>query len=169
MTDLYFDSYKDGSEGRMARMYTMEEGMPLNIHLQPGSDMNLKKDTVCSVDIYADECEFSWFESEEEYLESGQLMAPQALLPAGTFDETPDGKPVQESPFVLFSGEVTDLEEKPQYDENDPPDYLATVKCYGITIKMYLWCDDVQIEKGFILTGTAWLFGVVKASQETSD
>ena len=165
MVNLYFDAYKDGTEGKMASMRTFEEMIPINIHLEPGSDSDLTEDTVCSTDIFADEDELYIFKDEEAYCQAETLMAPYSLMPIGTFNTTPDGTPVNESPFILFSGEIINVIDNPNPNKGDSPDYLVAIKSYDLIFNLYLYADDHphdSIEKGAFIHGTAWLFGVVK-------
>lgn len=92
-------------------------------------------------------------------------MAPVSMIPAGTFPANPDEKDFQQSPVIVFSGEVLEVEENPEYGP-DEAICCVTVQTLEMVVNVFLRiaCEE-QITVGGILSGTAWLFGdIVKAN-----
>lgn len=164
MTKLYFDEYKDGTEGKMARMETFQYKIPVNIHAEKGSDFSLSKDTLCEVEIFADEDEIYIYKDEEEYRKLEKQVAPIAMIPIGTFDTTPDGKPIKESPFVIFSGKVLQVEYNDKA-ENDEPVCCLRIESYDMNMNLFSWHQG-KIEPGYYVHGMAWLYGTIKPIEE---
>lgn len=154
LTFFYFMDYKDGKMARMETTGDME--IPVNIFIDNASEYEDLQETLCNIDIYGIGSDIKVFPSEESYEESGLQMAPQSMIPMGTFpiNDDPD---FTESPHILFSGIVTEVESILPSNPDDP-NYCLTIET--LEFEFYLYCKlATPVEAGNIINGVAWLFG----------
>ena len=151
----YEDNY---GSGKLARAETQEEGIPLNIFMEPDSDRDLEEGDPCEIEVYGYSHDTKAFPDEAVYYAAGGNFAPRSLIPCGMFPSDPDDeRTFTQSPVIMFSGEVHYVEKDP-FQRDDGPDYLLAVETYDLNMKLYAACDE-EIEEGYIVSGTAWLCG----------
>ena len=155
LTFFYFMDYKDG---KMARLETTEDmEIPVNIFIDNASEFeDLQRETTCSIDIYGVGSNIKEFPSEEVYEASGLQMAPISMIPMGTFPVKDDPDFV-ESPHILFSGMVTEVESMLPSKPGDP-NYCLTIETLEFEFHLYARVDK-PVDAGYIIHGVAWLFG----------
>lgn len=161
MNKLKFCYFMDYDDGKMARMQTTgDTEIPVNIYIDNAEDIPEDFDDFCYMDICAIGSDVRIYSSEEEYRTDGSKMAVISMIPMGTFPANPDDKNFQESPHILFTGEVLDVEWNPEA-KPDEPNCCVYVKTLELCIDLYLRYDK-PVEKGFIVHGTAWLYGDIQ-------
>ena len=184
---MYFVRYVDGEEGKMAQMETLETRVPVNIHLEEGSDFDLEEDTLCSVDLSADRTDLSFYDDEEAFNNAKTGMAPQSMIPCGTFSlhDDPDFQP---SPFIFFAGKIPIMQYREKVRNPDEPNFRFFVESFELNF--WLYCNlpsdlkttdeegdevskdkdnSVSLQNGMIAEGTAWLYGTVKSTEIEPD
>ena len=158
MSTLTFVCFMDYKDGKMARMETTEDmEIPVNIFIDNASEFeDLQRETPCSIDIYGVGSNIEVFPSEEAYEASGLQMAPISMIPMGTFpvNDDPD---FMESPHILCSGMVTEVENMPPSNPGDP-NYCLTIETLEFEFHLYALLDK-PVAAGYIIHGVAWLFG----------
>jgi len=155
---LKFCGYTDYEEGKLARVETIESGIPVNIHAEDDSDFGMKSGEICIVDIYAVGSDISVYSSEEEYKNSGNRMAAVSMIPMGTFSVNPEDENFKQSAQILYTGKAAAVEKSPQGDDENAPNYLLKIQTYEMEFQLYTHYDGI-IKTGYIVHGIAWLFG----------
>lgn len=146
----------------MARMETFDSRIPVNIHAKDDSDFTLKEGTICKIEILADQDKLTIHKDADAFAEAGTVLAAHSMIPVGTFSETPDGRPVKESPFTLFSGEITEVQHNDNAQE-DEPNYCLKIESLELNFYLYCWLDDEEpVKAGNYAEGVAWLFGTIQ-------
>ncbi len=158
MSKFHFIGFMDASDGRMARVETLKEEIPVNIFIDNASQFTGAEKGFCTIDVCGVESvPTTVFASEEEYIKSGIRYAPVSLVPIGTFSPDPEDEDFEQSPTVLFAGKVKSVERDPDAAP-DMPNCCAEVETLDFTFSLYFrW--DKPIEEGYILRGIARLFG----------
>ncbi|MCI2115921.1 MAG: hypothetical protein LKK20_01915 [Acidaminococcus sp.] len=163
MTELYFIGYKDFKNGKLCRVETLRLRIPINIEAKEGSDFSLRENDRCEVEISGRDSELRIYPSKAAFMDGEAGVTPYATMPIGTMGETPDGRQVEETPFLVFSGEIMDVRHNEHPGENDP-DYYVTIKASDFVFDLPVFYKDT-IEKGYWIMGITWLTGVVKKPQ----
>ena len=162
--------YEDNrGSGHMARVETSEEQIPVNIFMEPESDFSLREGDPCETDVYGVSRDLKAYPTEEAYYNTSEnKLAAKALIPSGTFPFDPEANDTfKQSPWIIFSGKVLYAEKNPEPD-GKAPDYFLAVETFDMTLLVYAACKD-EIEEDYIVSGTAWIFGVLKKPGQGSD
>lgn len=162
MANLFFHGYKDFQRGKLCRTETLEQKIPINIEASGGSDFSLQENEICSIDLFGKDSELRIYPSEKDFRESEQEVTPYSLFPIGTMDETPDGRHVEETPFIVFSGRVIQVKPHPDGDEN--ADYTVTVRTNDLVFDMEI-AYKKPVEEGYWIMGITWLYGTVRRKE----
>ena len=163
MSQFKFYYYMDCEDGKMARVETTEDlEIPVNIFIDNADESKAVKGDLCSIDVCGIGSNIEIFASEETYesVDSKLKMAIPSMIPIGTFPADPDDKMFEESPHILFTGRVVDVEWDSEA-ESDEPNCCILVETLEFTFNLFLRYD-APIEKGYIVHGIAWLFGDMK-------
>ena len=160
MTEMTFCWYADHEDGRMARLATMENGIPVNIFAESGSDFDLREDENCCIEIFGVGSADNYYADLEEYNKAGLSFAPVSMIPMGVFPAGGNDVDFTESPHILFTGIVLDAE-KDNEAEDDEPNYCVRVKT--LDLELIFFCRfDGEISAGGIIHGVAWLYGDIR-------
>ena len=158
MSRLKFCYFTDYEDGKMARMLTTEEmEIPVNIFIDNANEIGDAHEGYCNIDICGIGSSIEIFSSEDEYAASDSQMAVVSMIPMGTFPVNPDDKDFEESPHILFTGKVLDVEWNPEAEE-DEANCCLLIETLELLVNLYLRYDK-PIENGYIVHGVAWLFG----------
>ncbi len=157
MSEFTFCYFTDCEDGKMARVETAGSGIPVNIFIDNAAERAGIKKGPCSIDVRGVGSGVRVFASEEAYRAAGCKTAPFSLIPAGTFSPRGGDDAFEESPRVLFSGRVVEVERDPEAGE-DEPDCRLRVETLEFAFDLYLRYDG-PVEAGNIVHGSAWLFG----------
>ncbi len=160
MTKVTFSAYMDYDETETLARVMLEEGIPLNISILQGSDMDLREGEACEVSLWTNDYEISVYDSEEEYSREEPNFAALSMIPAGTFLPDPEENDSRQSAAILFSGIVREAERNPDPQEEDPNWRLA-VETYGMDFDLFSY-DEEAPAPGSILHGHAWIYGTLK-------
>lgn len=101
--------------------------------------------------------------SEDEYMSGKELpcMGAESVIPAGLFPPKEDDDFVM-SPTIILSGRVIEIfEDSSQYSFRES-DILFTLSCLGNELDVVLpaeYAEDIQIKKGYIVSGLYWVQG----------
>ncbi len=157
MAKLDFKYFMDYDNGKIARFETTgdEEGVPVNVFIDNYTEKLDTSERSCEVDIYGIALDTEVYATEEEYdaSQSEFRMASRSMIPSGTF--SPEGEGAQ-SPHIIYTGKVLDLETNPDPKEGEP-DYLLHIDTYGFDFYLYLDCKE-EIKEGYIVHGSAWIY-----------
>ncbi|MBE6069674.1 MAG: hypothetical protein E7211_18585 [Clostridium lundense] len=157
MSTFTFYGFADYEGGKIARLETFGENIPVNIFVDNASDITPSKGDVCSIEVCGEGSDLSFFATEEEYQVSGHRMATISLIPVGTFPLNPNDKQFHQSPHILFSGIVRSVEWNPSA-EDDEANCCLTIETLDITLTLYCR-NEAPVEAGYIVHGVAWLYG----------
>lgn len=165
MSLFEFCGFMDYEDGKMARVTTMGEyEIPFNIFIDNASELEDVRARLCSIDVYGIGSDLSFFATEEEYRASGTRLAPEAMIPIGTFSLNEDDEDFKQSPHILFTGKVIDVD-RDSCPGPDGPNCLILIETVGMIMQVYAECDE-EIEKDYLVHGVAWLFGNLKPEDE---
>ena len=155
---LYFMDYEDGE---IARVETSDDGgleIPFNIFIDNADEYTDAKEGSCAIDICGVGSDIRIFNSEEDYCKDEKnKMASISMIPMGTFPANNDWEHFEQSPHILFSGRVLDVEWNPSA-KSDEPNCDIVVESLGFTFNLYLRYDGT-VNVGNIVHGIAWMFG----------
>lgn len=144
----------------LARVYSSEAFLPLNISLDDRSDQDLSTGDICKAKLWSDDYEVTIFPNEEEYRKANSDMDPISLIPRGTFPADPEQKNFRQNALILFSGIVKDVERNPRPKLGDPVQRLL-IETYTLNFNLFYF-EDEFIEPGSIVHGQVWLYGELK-------
>lgn len=159
MNKLEFCYFMDYDDGKMARMQTTGRlEIPVNIYIDNYEEVQAYKEGYCCMDVCALGGNIEVYVTEKEYLQNtDSYMDVMSMIPAGTFSPDPDKKDFKESPHILFTGKVMDVDWDSE-PEPDLPNCCVLAETLELKINLYFKYDK-PIEKGFVVHGVAWLFG----------
>ncbi len=163
MTDFKFCWFSDYEDSKIARLETTESEVPVNIYAEPDSDFNLQEDDLCSVEILGVGSEIEFYEDEDDFQKANTQLASISMIPMGTFSLHDDDN-FQESPHIIFTGKILDVEMNPDADE-DEPNCCALVETLEMLVNVYFRAES-SITAGGILHGVAWLCGDILRKAE---
>ncbi len=160
MNEFVFRYFADCEDGEMARLETAEFGIPVNVFAEDGTDFDLLDGEACKAELFGvGSRDTEIYPNEVAFEKSGSNMAVPSMIPAGTFPANDEAEDFEESPWIIYVGTVKEVDTDPEANENQP-NYCLTVETLEMTLQLYLHYDG-PIEPGYILHGTAWLFGPV--------
>ena len=161
MSTFIFESYIDYEDGRMAHVYTMEDddvsGVPLNIHIDNTDLYPALKKCLCEMTVCGIAGDLDIYTSSDEYKNAGTGFTEKSLIPAGTFPLPGKEESFKPSAHIIFSGKVLDVMKNPD-DNPNKPNYCLWIETLGFCFALYLR-DEGLIEEGYVVSGSAWLFG----------
>lgn len=160
MTELYFHYFMDYEDGRMARVSIPNDDMdiPVNIFIDNADEYGDAAEGPCAIEICGVGDNVEIFSSEEDYRKAeGTSMAPISMIPMGTFPANDDWEHFEQSPHILYSGKVLDVEWDPSAEPDEPNCDIA-IETLGFTFNLYLRYKG-KVEAGNIVHGVAWLYG----------
>lgn len=158
MTRLTFCRFMDYEDGKMAGMLTSGEmEIPVNIFIDNADEFKDAKKGECFMDICVVGSNIEIYSSEEEYEAAGSMMAVPSMIPMGTFSVDPENEDFEESPHILFTGRILDVEWNPDALDGEANCRLL-IETLELIINLYMEYN-APVEKGFIVHGVAWLFG----------
>ena len=163
MTKVTFSAYMDYDETETLARVMLEEGIPLNISILQGSDMDLREGEACEVSLWTNDYEISVYDSEEEYSREEPNFAALSMIPAGTFLPGPEEKDSRQSAAILFSGIVREAERNPDPQEG-APNWRLAVETYGMDFDLFSY-DEEAPAPGSILHGHAWIYSTLKRAK----
>ena len=153
--------YDDKNDhGFLAAMETTD-GIPVNVFAEPGSSNDLQDGDTCEVLVYGVCSDLTVYTSEEQYRAADTPLDVIAMIPAGTFSPDPENTDFKQSPWIIYSGKIIQAQKLEAEDERRP-NYFIVVETLGMTIGAYTHFND-EIEPGYVVHGTAWLYGVIEA------
>ena len=159
---LKFCGYMEYEEGQLARVETLESGIPVNIHAEDDSDFTLHEGENCEVDICAVGSHFELYRTEAEYKAAGKRMAAMSMIPSGTFPANPDDAGFRQSADIIYTGKILNvMKAQEETAEENGPNYCLEIQTYELRFYLYVWYDGT-IECGSLISGTAWLFGTLR-------
>ena len=150
-----FTDYEDGKMGRFETAGPI--GMPVNIFIDNAADFTGEERGLCSVDVSGVGRDIQVYESEETYLATDPKTDVPSLIPMGTFSPSDDGESFDQSPDTSFTGRVLDVDWDREAGE-DEPNCCMLIETLELTFSLYLRYDRA-VKKGYVVHGTAWLFG----------
>lgn len=168
---MYFVRYAKDSDGMMAHMETHETRVPINIHLEEGSDLNLKEGTLCKVDLNASAYMLNHYDNEQEFINAKNDMNSRSIIPWGISPLAPDDSSCSQSPLIIFSGKVTILQYRDDPNHENAINLRFFVESYELNFWLY-WRNmpsTIWLHDGMCLQGVAWLYGTVKSAKIDSD
>ena len=157
MTKIHFYRFWAYEDGKLANAELEEGGVPINIFVDNVEEYPDLPECDAEIEIFGASQELEVFETEEAYFAQGTNMAPQSLIPTGTFGMTGESKAYTPEPTILYSGIVRSVETREEAAENRP-NYLLEVETYGMTFSLYARFDG-EIRVGDIVSGSAWIYG----------
>ena len=161
MSKLEFCYFMDYEDGKMARMQTTGDyEIPVNIFIDNAEEIPEDMEGYCSMDICAVGSDIDIYASVDEYRATDSKMDVISMIPMGTFPANPDNEDFQQSPHILFTGKVLDVEWNPKA-ESAEANCCILIETLELLINLYLRYDK-PVEKGFIVHGVAWLYGDMK-------
>ncbi len=161
MSKFYFYDYIDYEDGKMAHVCTTDiNEIPLNIHIDNDDEYPNPKYCECEIDVAGVTGEINVYKSSEAYYDAGTGFADMSLIPAGTFSVSENADKFRPSADIIFSGQVLDVQWNPSSGP-DEPNCCIRVATLGFEFSLYLEYHG-EIKKGYIVSGTAWLFGEIK-------
>ncbi len=160
MTTAVFRAYLDYDERERLARLELEDGIPLNISLDRGSDTDLREGERCTVRLWTNDYAVDVYASEEEYREAALPTDLLSMIPTGTFPSDPKDMYSGQAASILFSGIVREVVRNPAPKEGEPVCMLQ-VETYAMRFDLFSFEDD-GIEPGFVLHGEAWIFGTLK-------
>ena len=158
-----FSAYMEYDETESLARVILEEEVPLNISLLPGSDRDLREGEACEVSLWTNDYEISVYDSEEEYSREEPHFAALSMIPVGTFLPGPEQKDFRQSAAILFSGIVREAEHNPDPQEG-APNWRLAVETYGMDFDLFSY-DEEAPGPGSILHGHAWIYGRLKRAE----
>lgn len=161
-TRMTFLGFMDYEEGKIARMETIGDEIPLNIFIDNADDFDADAGKMpCEIRIYGDGQDITVFGSAEEYRkDSENKMAVISMIPVGTFPAGDNGNEFIMSPYILFTGKVLYFE-CDTYAEPDEPNYVATVETLDFVFSLYFRYNET-LAVGNVVQGVAWLYGDIE-------
>lgn len=167
MSIFRFCFFMDYEEGKMARVETTGEyEIPVNIHIDNADEIEDFQEEYCEIEVCGIGNNVLFYSSEEDYNAADSKMAVISMIPMGTFSVDPDDNTFEESPHILFTGKVLDVEWDSSADD-DEPNCCILIETLGMMINLYIRYN-APIEEGYIIHGVAWLFGDLKKNTESS-
>jgi hypothetical protein len=161
MTKLKFFGFMDYEDGKIARVETTDdEGMeiPINIFIDNADEFENVQEGPCTIEIFGIGNGVKIYSSDEAYNNAEETkMAPISIIPMGTFPANDDWAHFEQSPHILFSGRVLNVEWDPSADP-DEENCNIMIETLGFTFNLYLRYEG-RVEVGYIVHGVAWLFG----------
>ena len=165
MSRFYFCNYIDYEDGKMAHVSTVEENeldeIPLNIHIDNADQITDMKHCQCDIDVSGVTYDLEVYPSSEAYAEAGTGYAEKCLIPIGTFSVSEDKGSFTPTAHIFFSGRVLEVRWNPDCGP-DEPNCCIRVATLGFEFSLYLEYHG-EIGEGYIVSGTAWLFGKIEA------
>lgn len=176
---MYFVRYLDVGEEKMALMETLENGIPVNVRLEEGSDLNLNKGTLCEVDLSAKICNLRYYDNEELLTRAATGSSPYTMI-----SMNPDDSSFPQVNCIRFTGRVSAFQFKKKLVYPDDPNLRFFVQSHELDFWLYVHFPSdfqefndkgpevtshdnhpVHLHKGMILEGTARLYGTVKTAE----
>lgn len=160
MTKVIFKSFFNHEDERMAHLGVFtDDGLeiPVNISVGDATGQNLEEDSIYQASLWSDEYKISIYADKEERAAAGEGMGAVSLIPIGTFPADHDWDNFVPTGLVLFSGNVTDVRLNEETGEDEPTCFVD-IQSYGFSFTLHYYGDEM-IEEGYIITGTAWLYG----------
>ncbi len=162
MSIFLFENYIDYEDGKMAHVYTNDiDEIPLNIHIDNADQFPDLKLCECEIDVAGVTGNLDVYQSAEAYNEAGTGFAEKSLIPMGTFSIPTNEDTFRPSADVIFTGQVLDVQWNPD-SEPGKPNCCILVETLGFTFSLFLEYAG-KIEKGYIVSGSAWLFGKIES------
>ena len=160
MSKFFFESYIEYEDGQMAHVYTADDKIPLNIHMDNADLFSDLHEGPCEIEVFGVTEKVDVFTSEEAYYASETHLAIPGLIPIGTLPLEGNEDIFKPSADILFSGKVLDIQ-RDSCAEEDEPDCCLTIETLGFEFSLYLRYEG-EVNKGDIVTGRAWLYGEFK-------
>ena len=160
MMSVTFRAYMDYDERERLARIELEDGIPLNVSLDGGSDADLREGESCSVRLWTNDYAVDVFASEEEYRETENPMDTLSMIPTGTFPADPETPNSRQSASILFSGIVRGVVRNPEPKEDEPLCMLR-IETYGASFDLFFFGDEAP-GTGSVINGEAWLYGTLK-------
>ncbi len=157
MSKFVFSYFMDYEGGKIARMYTAQQGIPVNIFIDNAADFKDVAEGPCSIDVYGVGSNIQIFPSKDSYFEANFGLDSTAMIPMGTFPANKDEEDFEQSPHILFTGKVLKVEPEP-CDNPDDPNYCLLIETLEFEFNLIIRYDS-PVEVGSIIYGVAWLFG----------
>lgn len=155
-----FKAYLDYDERERLARLELEEGVPLNISLDRGSDTDLREGEICTVRLWTNDYSVDVYETEAEYREAETQMDTLSMIPTGTFPADPKEPDFRQAASILFSGIVRGVVRNPEPKEGEPVCMLR-IETFAMSFDLFYFADE-PLEPGSILHGEAWLYGTLK-------
>ena len=138
-TFRYFLEYRDG---KMVRLETTGEyNIPLNIFADNADVVTFRDGESCLIKVSGiGNRDMELFSSEDEYEKSINKkfpMAPISMIPIGTFSMNEKEDEFKQSPHIMFSGRVLDVEFDANANENHPNCKIA-IETLGISFNLFV-------------------------------
>ena len=155
-----FKAYMDYDERERLARLELEDGIPLNVSLDGGSDTDLREGEACTVRLWTNDYAVDVYETEEAYREAEPRMDTLSMIPTGTFPSDPEERNFRQTAAILFSGIVRGVVRNPEPKEGEPVCMLRIESC-AIDFDLFYFGGE-PLEPGSILHGEAWLYGTLK-------
>ena len=140
-------------DSKIARMETCgEERIPVNIFADDDSDWEIKDGTPCDIEVFGTADDIEVFDSEEAFAAHNSIMAPISMIPSGTFSSESS----EQSPHIIFSGKVIEVEKDPNAEENQP-NYCLNIDSHELRFCLFVRYGG-EIAAGNIVSGEAWIY-----------
>ena len=124
MSTFTFESFIDYEDGKMARVYTLEDdavsGVPLNIHIDNADQYPALEKCLCEIDVKGIAGDLDLYASSEEYEKAEPFFAEKSLIPTGAFPLPGKEDSFTPSAHVIFSGRVLTVWHNPGSDPDEP-------------------------------------------------
>ena len=160
MSKFFFYDYIDYEEGRMAHVCTTDMNeIPLNIHIDNDDEFPDLKDRECEINVAGVTGDIQVYPEAKAFYEAGTGFYEKSLIPVGTFSVPGNEDTFRPSADVIFTGQVLDVQWNPDSEPGEP-NCCILIETLGFEFSLFLEYDG-EIEKGYIVSGSAWLFGEI--------
>ena len=160
MSKFFFYDYIDYEEGRMAHVCTTDMNeIPLNIHIDNDDEFPDLKDRECEINVAGVTGDIQVYSEAKAFYEAGTGFYEKSLIPVGTFSVPGNEDTFRPSADVIFTGQVLDVQWNPDSEPGEP-NCCILIETLGFEFSLFLEYDG-EIEKGYIVSGSAWLFGEI--------
>ena len=135
MSKFFFESYIKYEDGQMAHVYTANDEIPLNIHIDNADLFSDLHEGPCEIEVFGVTEKVDVFTSEEAYYASETHLAIPGLIPIGTLPLEGNEDIFKPSADILFSGKVLDIQ-RDSCAEEDEPDCCLTIETLGFVFSL---------------------------------
>ncbi len=171
MSQFKFCYYQDHEDGKMARVETAgdeyESGIPVNIFIDNAEEHLDMEEGLCSIEVCGVGSDFTVYPDEASYEAAGTNFASVSMIPMGTFAPPSEERGSGESPHIMYSGRVMEVERAPACQAPEPNIRIG-IETLGLCFDLFTRYDG-PVEPGNNISGVAWLFGNIASEDDKTE